>query len=149
MTDLPEVPMGKYDEARARQILENAADVLAPDLEARRTAARELIKELGGLAGTTRIKTVTAGDSRAKLGIGDHSVTLVFDGMSWEIHPDGGAPVIVQLGFDPHERKFVGGDGDDKDGLAVLLDAAMACMKTRRQAEAVQQALGGLDFTRH
>jgi hypothetical protein len=143
--------MGKYDETRAKQILENAADVLAPDLEARRTAARELIKELGALAGTTRMRTATAGDgSRAKLAIGDHAVTIVFDGMSWEVHPEGGSPLTVQLGFDPHERKFVSESGEDKDGLAVLLDAAMGCMKTRRQAEAVQQALGGsLDLTRH
>ena len=143
--------MAKYDEARARQILENAADVLAPDLEARRSAARELIKELGTLAGVTRVKTLTAGDgSRAKLAIGDHAVTICFDGMSWEVHPDGGSPLTVQLGFDPHERKFVGNGGEEQDGLAVLLDAAMGCMKTRRQAEAVQQALGGIsDLSRH
>src|SRR4051812_25750707 len=105
MMDLPEVPMAKYDEARARQILENAADVLAPDLEARWSAAGELIKELGNLAGVPGVKTLTAGDgSRAKLAIGDHAVTICFDGMSWEVHPDGGTPMTVQLGFDPHER---------------------------------------------
>jgi hypothetical protein len=137
--------MAKYDEARARQILENAADVLAPDLEARRSAARELIKELGCLTGATRMKTLTAGDgSRAKLAIGDHAVTICFDGMCWEVHPEGGAPMTVQLGFDPHERKFISESGEDKDGLAVLLEAAMSCMKTRRQAEAVQQALGSI-----
>lgn len=143
--------MAKYDEARARQILENAADVLAPDLEARRSAARELIKELGNLTGATRMKTLTAGDgSRAKLAIGDHAVTICFDGMSWEVHPDGGSPLTVHLGFDPHERKFISESGEDKDGLAVLLEAAMGCMKTRRQAEAVQQALGVVvDLTRH
>jgi hypothetical protein len=145
MTDPLEVVMGKYDETRARQILENAADVLAPDLEARRSAARELIKELGGLTGATRMKTLTAGDgSRAKLAIGDHAVTICFDGMSWEVHPDGGTPVTVQLGFDPHERKFVGDASEERDGLAVLLEAAMSCMKSRRQAEAVQQALGSI-----
>src|SRR5215468_9072654 len=99
--------MGKYDETRARQILEAAADVLAPDLEARRDAARELIKELGALAGATRIRTVTAGDSKARLAIGDHAVTIRFDGLGWEVHPDGSAPVTVELEFDPHERKFV------------------------------------------
>ena len=62
--------MGKYDETRARQILESAADVLAPDMEARRDAARELIKVLGGLAGATRMKTITSGDSKARLAIG-------------------------------------------------------------------------------
>jgi hypothetical protein len=137
--------MGKYDETRARQILESAADVLAPDLEARRDAARELIKVLGGLAGATRMKTLTSGDSKARLAIGDHAVTICFDGLHWEVRPDGSAPVIVDLGFDPHERKFVGDAAQGgQDGLAVLLEVATGCLKTRRQAEAVQQALGGL-----
>ena len=58
--------------------------------------------------------------------------------------------MTVQLGFDPHERKFVGNGGEEQDGLAVLLDAAMSIMKTRRQAEAVQQALGGIsNLARH
>ena len=74
--------MGKYDETRARQILESAADVLAPDLEARRTAARELIKELALLAGATRIRTATATDSKARLSIGEHGVNLCFDGLA-------------------------------------------------------------------
>ena len=143
--------MGKYDETRARQILESAADVLAPDLEARRDAARELIKVLGGLAGATRMKTITSGDSKARLAIADHAVTIFFDGLHWEVHPDGGAPVIVDLGFDPHERKFVGDAAHEgMDGLTVLLEAATECLKTRRQAEAVHQALGGVrDLIRH
>jgi hypothetical protein len=142
--------MGKYDETRARQILEAAADVLAPDLEARRDAARDLIKELGALAGATRIRTVTAGDSRARLAIGEHAVTIRFNGLNWEVHPDGSAPVTVNLEFDPHEKKFVGDPADGKDGLAVLLEAATGCMKTRRQAEAVQRSLGSIgDLTRH
>jgi len=143
--------MGKYDETRARQILESAADVLAPDLAARRDAARELINELGRLAGATRMRTITSGDSKARLAIGDHAVTIVFDGLHWELHPDGGAPVTIDLGFDPHQKKFVGDAAHEGlDGLAVLLEAATDCMKTRRQAEAVQQALGGVsDLARH
>jgi len=143
--------MGKYDETRARQILEAAADIMAPDLGARRDAARELIKELGGLAGATRMRTMTAGDSKARLAIGEHAVTIVFDGLHWELHPDGGAVVTVDVGFDPHEKKFVGdGAHVDMDGLAVLLEAAMSCMKSRLQAEAVQHALGGIgDLSRH
>ena len=143
--------MGKYDETRARQILESAADVLAPDLEARRDAARELIKVLGGLAGATRMKAITAADSKARLAIGDHAVTIIFDGLHWEIRPDGSAPVIVDLGFDPHEKRFVGDAAHEGiDGLAVLLEAATECMKTRRQAAAVHQALGGIgDPIRH
>jgi len=143
--------MGKYDEARAAQILEAAADVLAPDLEARRDAARELIKELGALAGATRIRTITSGDRKARLAIGEHAVTICFNGLQWEVMPDGGALMTVDMEFDPHERKFMGGDAAaGKDGLTVLLEAAMGCMKTRRQAEAVQQALGGLgDLIRH
>jgi hypothetical protein len=142
--------MGKYDETRARQILEAAADVLAPDLEARRDAARELIKEIGGLAGVTRIRTVTAGDSRARLAIGEHAVTIRFNGLDWEVHPDGSTPVKVNLEFDPHQKKFVGDPAEGKDGLSVLLEAATGCMKTRRQAEAVQRSLGGIgDLTRH
>jgi hypothetical protein len=136
--------MGKYDASRARQILEDAADVLAPDMEARRDAARELIRELGGLAGVTRIKALTSGDTKARLAIAGQGVTILFDGMSWELHPDGSAPVHVELGFDPHERKFIGDAADGKDGLAALLDAAMACLKNRRQAEAVQRSLGGI-----
>src|SRR3982751_4540049 len=100
--------MGKYDESRARLILEAAADALAPDLEARRNAARELIKEIGGLAGTTRIKTLTAGDSRARLAIGENAVTIQFNGLAWEVHPEGGTTLTVELEFDPHERNFVG-----------------------------------------
>jgi len=144
--------MGKYDEARAIQILEDAADILAPDLEARRDAARELIKELGGLAGATRIRTITSGDSKARLAIGEHAVTIRFTGMAWEVHPDGQPPMTVTLEFDPHERKFVGdpAGGEGKDGLVVLLEAAMGCLKSRRQAEAVQRELGGLgDLIRH
>jgi hypothetical protein len=140
--------MAKYDEERARQILEAAADVLAPDLEARRNAARELLKELGGLAGATRIRTMTA-SSEARLAIGDHGVTIRFDGLGWEVHPDGAVPVAVPLGFDPHEGKFVGTPDDGKDGLAILLEAATGCMKTRRQAEDVQRVLGGLGGLRH
>jgi hypothetical protein len=142
--------MAKYDESRARQILEAAADALAPDLEARRDAARELIKEIGGLAGTTRMRTATAADSKARLAIGEHAVTIFFNGIAWEVHPDGAATVTVDLEFDPHERKFVGDPVAGKDGLAVLLEAATACMKNLRQAEAVQRSLGGLgDLTRH
>jgi hypothetical protein len=143
--------MGKYDETRAKQILESAADVLAPDLGARRDAARELIKELGGLAGATRIRTITSGDSKARLAIGEHAVTIVFDGLHWELHPDGSAAMTVDLAFDPHEKKFVGDAAHQGlDGLAVLLETAMNCMKSRRQAEAVQQALGGIgDLIRH
>ena len=142
--------MGKYDELRARQILEAAADVLAPDLEARREAASELIRELGALAGTTRIRTLTAADSRARLAIGDHAVTISFTGLGWEVHPDGGAPMTVELEFDPHEKKYAGDPAAGKDGLAVLLEAAMGCMKTLRQAEAVHRSLGGLgDLARH
>jgi hypothetical protein len=141
--------MGKYDEGRARQILEAAADVLAPDLEARRDAARELIKELGTLSGTTRMRTITAGDSRARLAIGDHAITIVFDGLNWEVHPDGGAPLTVHLEFDPHDRKFVGTAAEHKDGLAALLEAATGCMKTRRQAEDVQRSLGGTGHLTH
>jgi hypothetical protein len=142
--------MGKYDESRAKQILEAAADILAPDLEARRDAARELIKELGLLAGATRIRTVTAGDSRARLAIGESSVTIAFTGLGWEVHPEGGATVSVELEFDPHDKKFVGDASAGKDGLAVLLEAATACMKNLRQAAAVQRSLGGVrDLTRH
>jgi len=140
--------MGKYDEERARQILEAAADVLAPDLEARRNAARELLKELGGLAGATRVRTMTSA-SEARLAIGDHAVTIRFDGLGWEVHPEGGPPVSVTLGFDPHDGKFVGAPEEEKDGLSVFLEAATACMKTRRQAEDVQRALGGLGGLRH
>jgi hypothetical protein len=142
--------MGKYDESRARQILEAAADALVPDLEARRDAARELIRELGGLAGTTRIRTATSGDSKARLAIGENAVTIRFTGLGWEVHPDGGATMTVDLEFDAHDRKFVGDAAAGKDGLAVLLEAAMGCMKTLRQAEAVQRSLGGIgDLTRH
>ena len=142
--------MGKYDETRARQILEAAADALAPDLEARREAARELIREMGALAGATRMRTQTAGDSKARLAIGENAVTICFNGLEWELHPDGGAPVTVTLEFDAHERKFVGDAAHDKDGLVTLLDAATACMKNRRQAEAVQRSLGGIgDLIRH
>jgi hypothetical protein len=142
--------MGKYDESRARQILEAAADVLAPDLEARREAARELIKALGALAGATRIKTLTANDSRARLAIGDHAVTISFTGLGWEVHPEGGAAMTVELEFDPHDRKFVGDPAAGTDGLAVLLEAATGCMKTLRQAQAVHRSLGGLgDLARH
>jgi len=141
--------MGKYDETRARQILEDAADVLVPDLEARRDAARELIKELGGLAGATRIRTITASNNEARLAIADHAVSIRFDGLTWEVHPDGGSPVAVALAFDPHERKFVGIPVEDKDGLAILLEAATGCMKTNRQAEAVHRALGGIGGIRH
>src|SRR5262245_9625175 len=119
--------MGKYDETRARQILESAADVLAPDLEARRIAARELIKERGGLAGTARIKTAPAGESKARLTIGEHGVTIRFDGMTWEVLPDGSAAVTVDLHFDPHDHKFTGDQlegKDGRDGLAILLEAA-------------------------
>ena len=124
--------MGKYDDNRAKQILENAADVLSPDLEARRSAARELIKQLGELAGTTRIRTATAGDSKARLSIGDHAVTICFDGLAWELHPDGSTVMTVEIAFDPHERKFVGDAASGKDGLAILLEVAMECLKTRR-----------------
>jgi len=143
--------MGKYDEARAIQILEDAADVLAPDMEARRDAARELIKELGGLAGVTRIKAVTAGETKARLAIGGQGVTIRFNGMNWELHPDGSAAISLELWFDPHERKFVAADhADGKDGLAVILEAAMGCLKNRRQAEDVQRSLGGLgDLIKH
>ncbi len=142
--------MRKYDEARAKQILESAADVLAPDLEARREAARELIRELGQLSGSTRIKTLTAGESKARLSIGDHAVTIRFDGLTWEVLPDGGAAVHLELAFDPHERKFVGDPPDEKDGLAMLLEAAMESLKNRRQAEAVQRSLGGIgDLIKH
>jgi hypothetical protein len=142
--------MAKYDEARARKILEDAADVLAPDLEARRDAARELIKEIGALAGATRIRTLTANDSKARLAIGESAVTIRFNGLAWEVLPDGGATVTVELEFDPHDRKFVGDATAGKDGLAVLLEAATGCMKTLRQAEAVQRSLGGLgDLARH
>ena len=142
--------MAKYDEARARKILEDAADVLAPDLEARRDAARELIKEIGALAGATRIRTLTANDSKARLAIGENAVTIRFNGLAWEVLPDGGATVTVELEFDPHDRKFVGDATAGKDGLAVLLEAATGCMKTLRQAEAVQRSLGGLgDLARH
>jgi hypothetical protein len=140
--------MAKYDESRARQILEDAADVLAPDLEARRDAARELIKELGGLAGATRIRT-TVNNSEARLAIADHAVTIRFDGLSWEVHPEGGAPLTVKLDFDPHGRKFVGIAVEGKDGLAILLETATECMKTSRQAEAVQRVLGGMGGIRH
>src|SRR4029079_13371946 len=99
--------MAKYDETRARRILEAAADVLAPDLEARRDAARELIKELGALAGATRIRAA-AGNNEARLAVGEHAVTIRFDGLGWEVQPDAGPPVTVDLTFDPHERKFVG-----------------------------------------
>jgi hypothetical protein len=135
--------MGKYDETRAKQILESAADVLAPDLEARRTAARELIKELGGLAGSTRIRTATAGDSKARLSIGEQAVTICFDGLCWELHPDGSSAITLELAFDPHDKKFVGNEGG-KDGLAVLLEAAMEALKARRQAEAVERSLGSI-----
>src|SRR5262249_52998011 len=124
--------------------LESAADVLAPDLEARREAARELIRELGHLAGSTRIKTITAGDSKARLSIGEHAVTIRFAGLTWEILPDGSAAVHVELAVGPHERKFVGDPLDEKDGLTALLEAATDCMKNRRQAEAVQRSLGGI-----
>src|SRR4029079_10873327 len=100
--------MAKYDEARARKILEDAADVLAPDLEARRDAARELIKEVGGLAGATRIKMIAVNNSEARLGISDHVVAIRFDGLTWEVQPDGGQAVAVRLDFDPNERKFIG-----------------------------------------
>jgi hypothetical protein len=141
--------MGKYDEARAKQILESAADFLAPDLEARRDAARELIKELGQLAGFTRIRTAV-GESKAKLAIGEHAVTIHFTGMTWEVIPEGGAPTTVALAFDPHDRKFVGDALDGKDGLTVLLEAATESMKNRRQAQAVQRSLGGIgDQARH
>ena len=136
--------MSKYDEERARQILEAAADFLAPDLEARREAARELIKELGHLAGSTRIRTVTAGDSRARLSIGEHIVTINFTGMTWEVHPEGSAAMTVDLKFDAHEKKFVGEASEGKDGLVVLLEAATESLKNRRQAQAVQRSLGGL-----
>jgi len=135
--------MAKYDETRAKRILEAAADILAPDLEARRDAARELFKELGALAGATRIRTVTAANSDARLTIGEHAVTIRFDGLTWEVQPDGGAPVPVELTFDPHERRFVGLPADEKDGLSVLLETATACMKSNRQADAVHRALGG------
>ena len=142
--------MRKYDEARAKQILESAADVLAPDLEARREAARELIKEIGQLAGSTRIRTITGGDSKARLSIADHAVTIRFDGLAWEVLPDGGAAVHLELAFDPHERKFVGGPLDERDGLTILLEAATESMKSRRQAEAVQRSLGGMgDLIKH
>lgn len=74
-------------------------------------------QELGHLAGSTRIKTLTAGDSKARLSIADHAVTIRLDGLTWEVLPDGGAPVHVDLVFDPHERKFVGDPLDGKDGL--------------------------------
>ena len=141
--------MGKYDESRARQILEAAADVLVPDLESRRDAARELIKELGGLAGATRIKTITSNNREARLAIAEHAVTIRFDGLTWEVHPDGGTPVTVALDYDAHDRKFVGIPAEGKDGLTILLEAATECMKTRRQAEAVQRSLGGLGGIRH
>jgi hypothetical protein len=142
--------MAKYDESRARQILEAAADALAPDLEARRDAARELIKEIGGLAGATRMRTATAADSKARLALGEHAVTIRFNGIAWEVLPDGAATVTVDLEFDPHEKKFVGDPAAGKDGLAVLLEAATGCMKNLRQAEAVQRSLGGLgDLIRH
>ena len=89
--------MGKYDDSRARQILEAAADALVPDLEARRDAARELIRELGALAGATRFRTATAGDSKARLAIGENAVTIRFTGLGWEVHADGGASVTVEL----------------------------------------------------
>lgn len=136
--------MSKYDEERARQILESAADFLAPDLEARREAARELIKELGHLAGSTRIRTVTAGDSRARLSIGEHVVTINFTGMAWEVHPEGATSMTVDLKFDAHEKKFVGESAEGKDGLVVLLEAATESLKNRRQAQAVQKSLGGI-----
>ena len=141
--------MGKYDETRARQILEAAADVLVPDLEARRDAARELIKEVASLAGATRIRTVALNNSEVRLVIADHAVTIRFDGLSWDVQPDGGQPMQVQLDYEPHERKFIGIPADGKDGLAILLEAATGCMKTNRQAEAVQRALGGLGGIRH
>jgi hypothetical protein len=141
--------MGKYDDTRARQILEAAADVLAPDLEARRDAARELIKEVSGLAGATRIRAVALNNSEARLTISDHAVTIRFDGLSWDVQPDGGQAVTVHLEYDPHDRKFVGIPAEGKDGLAILLEAATACMKANRQAEAVQRALGGLGGIRH
>jgi hypothetical protein len=139
--------MGKYDEERAKQILEAAADFLAPDLEARRDAARELIKALGQLAGTTRMRTLTAGEGKARLSIGDHAVTIQFTGLTWEVAADHSATMTVELTFDPHEKKFVGEGPEGKDGLSVLLEAATASMKDRRQAEAVQRALG--DITHH
>jgi hypothetical protein len=145
----PEVSMGKYDESRARQILEAAADALVPDLESRRDAARELIKELGGLAGATRIKTLTSNNREARLAIAEHAVTIRFDGLNWEVQPDGGTPVTVDLDFDAHERKFVGSPVEGKDGLTILLEAATECMKTRRQSEAVQRSLGGFGGARH
>jgi hypothetical protein len=142
--------MGRYNDTRAKQILENAADVLAPDLEARRNAARELIKEMGELAGSTRIRTATAGESKARLSIGEHGVTICFDGLAWELHPDGSAAVMLEIAFDPHEKKFVGDPAGGKDGLAILLEAAMEMLKTRRQAEAVERSLGSIrDLTRH
>jgi hypothetical protein len=141
--------MGKYDETRARQILEAAADVLAPDLEARRDAARELIKEVAGLAGATRIRALAVNNSEARLGIADHVVAIRFDGLTWQVQPDGGAPVTVHVDFDPHERKFIGVPAEDKDGLAILLEAATTCLKTIRQTEAVQRALGGIGSIRH
>jgi hypothetical protein len=141
--------MDKYDEIRARQILEAAADVLAPDLEARRDAARELLKELAGLAGATRIRMLAASSSEARLAIGEHAVAIRFDGLGWEVHPDGGPSVPVDLGFDPRERKFVGIPPEERDGLSILLDTATGCMKNRRQAESVERALGGLGGLRH
>ena len=79
------------------------------------------------------------------------AVTIVFDGLHWELHPDGSAAMTVDLAFDPHEKKVVGDAAHQGlDGLAVLLETAMNCMKSRRQAEAVQQALGGIgDLIRH
>jgi|KBSSwiStaDraftv2_1062776.scaffolds.fasta_scaffold159888_3 hypothetical protein len=142
--------MAKYDETRAKQILESAADALSPDLEARRTAARELIKEIAQLAGATRIRTVTASDSKARLSIGEHGVNICYDGLAWELHPDGSTPITLEIPFDPHEKKFAGDAASGKDGLAVLLEAAMDCMKNRRQAEAVERSLGNIrDLMRH
>jgi hypothetical protein len=135
--------MGKYDETRARQILEAAADVLVPDLEARKDAARELIKELAGLAGATRIRTITATNREARLAIAEHAVSIRFDGLKWEVQADGGSPVAVEIEFDARERKFVGKLADGRDGLSILLEAATDIMKSRRQAEAVQRSLGG------
>jgi hypothetical protein len=142
--------MGKYDETRARQILEAAADVMAPDLEARRDAARELIKEMARLTGATRMRMAAHGESRVRLAIGDLAVTICFTGLCWEIHPDGAEPVTVNLDFDPHDKKFVGAEAHGGDGMAALLEAATECMKSRRQAEDVQRSLGVIaDHLRH
>jgi hypothetical protein len=142
--------MAKYDEERARQILETAADVLAPDLDARSDAARELIHEIGRVTRSVRITAAVVGDSEATLTIGDDAVEIHFTPAGWEVRAEGSAPIRVALRYDPHERKYVGDGLENKDGLAVILEAATDAMKNRLQSQAVQRTLGGMgELNRH